>query len=179
MYDNFPESMRGYYQQMFAWCDERPNVKLIPPSTQKELRELMAQSAAYVYPTQFEEVSCIIARECIEQRLPMITTSVGALPETLGDCGVFYYGEPPVDDDDGRFVSGFASFVRGFLTAPGRVSEIERAMKKRDDLYWDKVADQWLSWTGVSYENLLSRALSLYQDSDVIPAKVLIEPARQ
>jgi SAM-dependent methyltransferase len=64
-----------------------PNVRFIGGQSNHTLRQIIRESAAYIYPTQFEETSCILARECIEQQTPFLTTSIGALPETLGDCG--------------------------------------------------------------------------------------------
>jgi glycosyltransferase involved in cell wall biosynthesis len=67
MYEHFPEHMRGYYEQIMARMKAMPNVRFVGGKPNHELRRMIADSAAYIYPTQFEETSCILARECIEQ----------------------------------------------------------------------------------------------------------------
>jgi UDP-glucose:(glucosyl)LPS alpha-1,2-glucosyltransferase len=90
MYDHFPEHMRDYYNKIMARMREMPNVEFLGPKPQAELRQIIRDSAAYIYPTQFEETSCILAREAVEQGTPFLTTKVGALPETLGPCGIYF-----------------------------------------------------------------------------------------
>jgi glycosyltransferase involved in cell wall biosynthesis len=65
MYDHFPEEMRPFYEWCFKRIEELPNVELVGNLPQQQMRQLLADSAAYIYPTQFEETSCILARECM------------------------------------------------------------------------------------------------------------------
>ncbi len=177
MYDNYPEHMMQYYHQMWKWAEALPNVTLLGPKTQLELRQLMRGTWAYIYPTAFEEVSCIIAREAMEQGLPFITTTVGALPETLGDCGIFY----DVKKEDvgiGGFFDKFAELVentwehRDNPEAAYKVATDNCA--KRADLYWDQVAKQWLAWAEPHVPSDYSLISSLMKDSDIIPARAYI-----
>ena len=147
MYEHFPEHMRGYYEQIFARMKAMPNVEFIGGKSNRELRNLIAQSAAYIYPTQFEETSCILARECIEQRTPFLTTSVGALPETLQSCGIYFedwlhangLNEPDRNTID--WCKLFAIFFRETMQRQDVISKSLAAMEERSDLYWDGVAD--------------------------------------
>lgn len=176
MYDHFPEDMKGYYQQIFARMKAMPNVEFIGPQPQSQLRQIMAEATAYIYPTQFEETSCIIAREAIEQRLPFLTTKVGALPETLGDCGIYFedwlneFGiEAPKAGSDG-WNRLFAEFVRDTLERSNLTQRTTQRMAHRDDLYWDDVAVKMIENSKPYPVTDFSRAWSLIQDGDVIPA---------
>lgn len=172
MYDNFPQHMQGYYNQLFAWAEALPNVEILRPHKQDELRALIAQSEAYIYPTDFEETSCMLARECIEQRTPMVTTNRGALPETLGKAGLFVvddhikYG---TDEWCATFADGFRILLNG-----NRIDQIS-AMLGRKDLYWDEVAEQWETWAQPNVPTLFSQVWSLVEDSDIIPAIALLD----
>lgn len=178
MYANYPDAM----QQFYEWCNYHinrlPNADLPEELNQQQMRQRLAEVQAYVYPTQFEETSCLIARECIEQRTPFLTTRVGALPETLGNCGVFFEDwlewkelEQP-EPGCPAWCKLFADFVRDCLEGPWQ-KEVEQAvanMEKRDDLYWEGVADMMLERADPAPVSIFSRAWSLIEDGAVIPA---------
>jgi glycosyltransferase involved in cell wall biosynthesis/2-polyprenyl-3-methyl-5-hydroxy-6-metoxy-1,4-benzoquinol methylase len=169
MYDNYPEHMMDFYYHLWNLCNELPNVELLGAKTQLELRQLMASTEAYIYPTEFEEVSCILAREAIEQKLPFITRDVGALKETLGDCGVFV--------DDGELEIGSEEWCQNFADQVKSADQdkLKENMKKRIDLYWDGVAKQFMDLATPKKPSHFSIVHSLIQDSDVIPAVAYLE----
>jgi 2-polyprenyl-3-methyl-5-hydroxy-6-metoxy-1,4-benzoquinol methylase len=184
MYEHFPEHMRAYYESIMARMKEMPNVRFLGGLTQPALREWMQNVEAYIYPTQFEETSCIIARECIERRTPFLTTREGALPETLGDCGIFYedwvmsYGAmdvvPGVVGSEG-WRKSFANFVRMTLEHPASpIVDKQARMSERTDLYWDGVAEMMERHAAPRPVTPFSRAWSLLQDGDVIAAKAIL-----
>lgn len=148
MYEHFPEHMRGYYEQIFRRMKEMPNVEFVGGKSNHELRQMIADSAAYIYPTQFEETSCILARECIEQATPFLTTRVGALPETLGDSGLYFedwlsangISDPPSQGTPG-WCKLFSYFFRETMNSPAILKNETLAMEMRNDLYWDGVAE--------------------------------------
>lgn len=172
MYDNFPPHMEAYYTQLFQWAGQLPNVEILPPHTQGQLRQLIADSTAYIYPTNFEETSCMLARECIEQGTPMITTRKGALPETLGACGLFIGGIHAYGTDD--WCQMFAKSVRLYFQNEGHIETVIDNMATRKDLYWDQVATDWVSWAQPTDVTPFSHAWSLLEDSDVIAALAYI-----
>ncbi len=176
MYDNFPPHMADFYGQLFSWANALPNVEILPPSKQDELRLLIRTSAAYVYPTDFEETSCMLARECIEQKTPMITTMKGALPETLGDCGVFFRSFNEFGSD--QWCEEYAAFVRSALSPEilyDPMAELAANCAKRADLYWDGVAEQWEALAATREVQAYSRAWSLVEDSDIIAAEAFLQ----
>ena len=169
MYDNFPEHMKQYYDSLFQMCKDLPNVELIGGKTQKQLRQIMKQAAAYVYPTTFEEVSCILARECIEQKLPIIYTPVGALPETIVDCGHKVVWDIK-DIGSDNFCGHFADQVRRVVFDKGYNEALQRRCLERKDLYWAPVAEDWESRFLAPSPSPYSQAKSLMMDGDVFAA---------
>ena len=191
MYAHFPEHMKPLYD----FCQQRiaalPNVEYIGSLTQSQMRNAIAESSAYVYPTMFEETSCILARECIETFTPMLTNEVGALPETLGECGFFLedfrieqfenrYTKPSLEWNTDEYCEAFANMIRWWHSdrAVHRHARRFAAMQARHDkgdLYWDGVAKAAVARVGVyASESLFSRAWSLVRDGDVIPAIALL-----
>lgn len=186
-YDNPNHKLDGLYQYLFSRVQELPNVESPAVLKQGQMRQRLRECEAYIYPTQFEETSCILARECIETKTPILTTREGALPETLKDCGL-YYEDWRVEMDRVEYEKGspewcasFADFVQWALrTDEGqeRVQKCVEAMALRKDLYWDGPARKMIRRGKIRGRvRRYSRALSLYEDGDVIACKALLDEA--
>lgn len=188
MYDHFPEHMRPLYEWCMRRAQEMPNVDFIGSLRQADMRREIARSSAYVYPTMFEETSCILARECIEQGVPFLTGKVGALPETLGDCGVFIEDfriekfanradKPSLAWNSDEYCDTFARMVRFVIEgeSSSRQDCID-AMAERDDLYWEDVAEAMIARVkSRRTENSFSIVKSLVEDGDAIAALYLVD----
>lgn len=172
MYDNFPDHMRDYYGQLFSWAQALPNVEIMGSLTQLQLRTLMGASGGYIYPTNFEETSCIIAQEALEQNCVFMTTAKGALAETLKGQGRIFDADCEWGTDD--FCEKFAEFVRETMSgAPEIQATINQVWVPR---YWSDAA---LEVESAAFPFLHSRDFStvwsLIEDSDVIPAIAYLE----
>lgn len=179
MYEHFPEHMREYYEAIFARMRAMPNVRFVGGKPNRELRQMIGTSAAYIYPTQFEETSCILARECIEQGTPFITTSVGALPETLGECGIYFedwlHQQGITEPERGTpgWCKLFATFFRETMENEPKLQYVESRMVSRTDLYWDGVAAMAEPHLYAADAGQFSRIWSLLQDGDAVAALAL------
>lgn len=98
-YDNVTEHMRGYYEYLFNRCMELPNVTLLGNLTKSQLADLQKMASLHVYPTAFEETSCITAMECAAAHLPMITTDMGNLA-TFAEYHEGMFFVPNIDNDE-------------------------------------------------------------------------------
>lgn len=189
MYGHAPDHMKPFYDWCWQRIEQLPNVEFMGNLKQPQMRREIAQAAAYVYPTAFEETSCILARECIETGTTMLTCREGALPETLGECGFFLedftindfpnrYQKPKLEWNSDAFNRAFAAMVRWYLGPRGEGYKATREanMKARTDLYWDDVATAMVARVGVhTTKSVLSRAWSLVRDGDVIPAYAFLK----
>jgi 2-polyprenyl-3-methyl-5-hydroxy-6-metoxy-1,4-benzoquinol methylase/glycosyltransferase involved in cell wall biosynthesis len=86
-YDNTIPHMAEFYTQLKLWAQVLPNVTYINPLTKQELALLQKKCDLLIYPTEFEEVSCITAMEAQCAGLPMLTSDCAALPETCEKSG--------------------------------------------------------------------------------------------
>jgi glycosyltransferase involved in cell wall biosynthesis/SAM-dependent methyltransferase len=176
MYAHYPEHMKAFYEYIFSRMRALPNVEFVGGKPNGELRQIIADSAAYIYPTQFEETSCILARECIERGTPFFTTSVGALPETLGNEGIYFeqylhsMGVTEPERGSPGWCQLFAMFVRDGLKRESGLVALSEQMARRTDLYWDGVAEIVEPHLKPQEGTAFSRLWSLLQDGDVIPA---------
>jgi glycosyltransferase involved in cell wall biosynthesis/SAM-dependent methyltransferase len=130
-YDNQPDHTRGYYEGVMARVKKMPNARVIGHLGKVELARLQESHDLMVYPSTFEETSCISAIEAQCAGLPFLGSAVGALSETCGDEGgarLLPLIEGRADED--AFVEFLAgvdgetlSVMRdGQLAAAGRVS---------------------------------------------------------
>lgn len=149
-YENTTEQMRPYYEYLWSRCDQLPNVTNMGSLGKADLNRLLAKSMLYVYPTQFEDTSCIAVLEAQAAGTPVITSEIAALPETLKDAGAVLIKHK---DSFDRFK--FARKVESILNDESRWQSLhKKALAKRQT--WEDAAKQW---TDVFTEILLSKSV--------------------
>lgn len=88
-YENPVAHMEPMYAEVYGRARSMDNVTLLGALSKPKLAALQKRCDLLLYPTEFEEVSCITAMEAMHAGLPMLTSAVGALPETCGtEAGV-------------------------------------------------------------------------------------------
>ena len=102
-YDNTTPELAELYQHLWNQCRELPNVELVDSQGKEDLAKLFKGAWLHVYPTTFEEVSCISVMEAQCAGTPVVASPAGALPETLKDAGVVFVGEPKKKPNVGEF----------------------------------------------------------------------------
>lgn len=140
-YDNRVPQMSEYYEQLYARIEELPNCTNLGSLTKQQLADVMRQCDAQVYPTEFEEVSCITAMETMAAGLPFISSECAALPETCGtDPGCILIPLKDGKADEDLFVD--------FITKDLMVESISKAFKefqleKAKQYTWARTAEQF------------------------------------
>lgn len=114
-YDNTTDAMRGYYDQLRSWADALPNVSHVGSLDKVTLAELQKASDLLIYPTKFEEVSCITAMEAMHAGLPLLTTDAAALPETTAGTGTHRIALVNGEVDENGFVDWLVDTFGGAL----------------------------------------------------------------
>jgi len=142
-YDNTTEQMKPYYEALWARCNALPNVRIVGSLTKNQLYDLYSRSWLYVYPTDFEEISCISAMEAMACGLPFITTPTAALVETLDkDAAIFIDGPAASPECQKRFVDK----IKTLAASPETMKKMSVAgYKKAASISWIPVAEQIVS----------------------------------
>jgi FkbM family methyltransferase len=84
------------YQHLYDKCNELPGVVYRGSIPNEELRAELPTFDILAYPCTFEETSCIAVIEALCAGLRVITSSLGALPETTeGWADVYSYRKDP------------------------------------------------------------------------------------
>jgi len=86
-YQNTVEHMVDFYRELEAMAARLPNVTNLGALSKIDLAAVQQKCDMLVYPTEFEEVSCITAMEAMAAGLPFLSSEHAALPETCKDSG--------------------------------------------------------------------------------------------
>ncbi len=186
-YDNPVEHMREFYGSIAAKIDAEPRIHHGGHLTKAALYETYAQAGVYVYPTpsptqkDFREISCITAMECQAAGLPIVTSAIGALPETIAHNAGEFFG--PLDGTiDEAYVNGFVDAIIRYATVDEvfeRASKAGRAHAK--SLGWDALAKEWtahiLDRIAEQNDDPVRLAHHFYRRSDIFAAEAALELA--
>lgn len=145
-YDNTVREMEAFYNQCYSKIAEYQQqgykIKHVGALTKVDLYKLYQESKLFVYPTQFEEISCITAMETQMNGLPMVTTHTAALPETLGkDSGVLLKGDIKTEKVQKKFVKTVIDLIQENSLDWTRMQKAGIENAKQYD--WNLVAEQW------------------------------------
>lgn len=164
-YDNVVPQMTGYYEFLFNRCAELPNVTVLGHLTKQELADVQRQCDLCIYPTSFEETSCITAMECMAAGLPLLSSRVGALPETAMNCGAVLVDTLENDEDyrgmelrvDGKAdIGAFVSCITTFVVL-GNTKLQDEQLTEAPNFAWS-----------VSAEMLMGHVWNILNDSRTI-----------
>ena len=168
-YANTVPKMEGYYAYLADLCsNSKWTITDYGALSKRDLATLMLESDVLVYPTQFEEVSCITAMEAMAAGLPMITCPAGALPETCKGAGVVMVDHLPDGSVDCK---SFAEKLRKLLSSDAR-RNVLREQQLAIDNSWVHVVNNIENtiddvFDGVTDEQRLAQLLN---NSDVYAA---------
>jgi glycosyltransferase involved in cell wall biosynthesis/2-polyprenyl-3-methyl-5-hydroxy-6-metoxy-1,4-benzoquinol methylase len=181
-YDNTVPEMRSFYDSIHAKIKEymmrRKPIKWLGPLSKKDLYQNYQKAMLYVYPTNFEEISCIIAMECMACGLPMIGTKLAALPETLDlGAGILING----DAKSKKYQQEFVNTVLDLLNDQSKLRSLREAGIKTAQRYlWSDLAKDWEEHFYGLFEqrsaNKKTLAKHFYRNEDIMALKHLDIP---
>jgi glycosyltransferase involved in cell wall biosynthesis len=143
------------FSALYELARSLPGVENIGPIGQTELSESMSRADILAYPCTFRETSCISVMESLAAGLLVMTTSLGALPETTS--GYSRMTEPP-DPTERANIAMFATryahttidWYKDAMTDPvGTRNKLESQAKffKASNTWANRAAD-WEVWLG-------------------------------
>ena len=87
--DAFKKQQDEQFQPLYEQAKELPNVNYIGYKPNEYILEHMTDYDLYVYPSIFEETSCVSALEALAAGVHVITNNFGALYETCAEWPVY------------------------------------------------------------------------------------------
>jgi glycosyltransferase involved in cell wall biosynthesis/2-polyprenyl-3-methyl-5-hydroxy-6-metoxy-1,4-benzoquinol methylase len=145
-YDNTLPVVADMYRQLDEHAKALPNVTIIGALTKPQLAELQRKADLLLYPTEFDEVSCITAMEAMHAGLPMLSSDCGALPETCKDAGVTLIPLKDGKADEDAFVAQLLAYFGDAHKYPPELHEMrEMQLAAALTRTWSVAADKLLS----------------------------------
>ena len=83
--EKFHREHKNNYEHLWLKAKSQSRVTLHGYKTNTEVRKALMDSHIYVYPSTYEETSCLSALEAAMAGCLLLVTNFGALYETLGD----------------------------------------------------------------------------------------------
>lgn len=136
------------YADLHQKCLSLEGVDYAGPVSQPELAGWLSEAAALAYPSTYPETSCIAALEAMAMGATVITTRLGALPETLAGHGVLVDFVHRPDLLAANFASAVVSTLKAqrLLPAPAAARRAVQVAYVRENYLWANRAREWESW---------------------------------
>jgi glycosyltransferase involved in cell wall biosynthesis len=136
------------YAPLYARCRETPGINYRGSVSQSVLAKELAGVSVLAYPNTFAETSCIAVMEALAAGLLVVTSDLGALPET---CGGWARVVPPITPDRPAeqfamdFARTLANAVRDWKSDHGGLvrKRFEQAKAINATCTWDVRASEW------------------------------------
>jgi glycosyltransferase involved in cell wall biosynthesis len=101
------DERRDIHAPLYNQCRQTPGVRYMGSVAQPELAKGLKRASILAYPSTFAETSCIAVMEAMAAGLMVVTTDLGALPETTRGFAALL---PPLNG-----AATVLEFARGFL----------------------------------------------------------------
>ena len=127
-----------HFARIRAVLEKLPGCTVHGNVLQSKLAREYMKSGIFFYPNTFYEMSCITALEAQAAGCPIVTSALGALPETVGDAGITIQGPPGTPD----YTAAFASACEKILTDENLWNQYSENGKRRvrEKFTWELAA---------------------------------------
>lgn len=135
------------YTDLYHRCAQTEGVDYIGAVSQAELATRLRGVTALAYLNRFAETSCISVMEALAAGCMVVSSRLGALPET----GMGLAHLMPVPSDPGEHAALYAHNMSNALTSYGDTETSERRLRAQVDRLnatasWATRADAWMAW---------------------------------
>jgi glycosyltransferase involved in cell wall biosynthesis len=132
------------YEFLYEWCERLPNVVYRGSIPNEELRKEISEFDILAYPNTFEETSCISVIEALSAGLRVITSDLGALPETTEGWARMY----PYIENREKHAEVFSKILHEEIEIfrSGKLNEqlILQSKIYGEKWHWDNRINDWL-----------------------------------
>lgn len=134
------------YKDLYDACKTLPNVVYRGSIPNEELRKELLHFDILAYPNTFEETSCIAVIEALSSGLRVVTSSLGALPETTEGWAKMY----PFYPNKEIHAQKFAEILKYEIELMSR-GKLNRHLQLQANFYkhkwsWENRIDEWIEF---------------------------------
>lgn len=133
----------GVYDELFNKARETKGVNYMGYASNKDIRKALQSAHIFSYPSIFEETACLSMIEAGAAGCNLVTTDLGALPET----GSMYAKMVPIKSQDNQIIESFAELLNHTIDNYWS-HENQRLIREQSDFYnryydWELRAKEW------------------------------------
>jgi len=143
---NFYDQNDHEYKELYDQAEKLPNVNYIGYKSNDYIKENLKNYNMYVYPSIFEETSCISLLECMAAGLYCITTDLGALYETGAEFPMYI----PFDNNNRALAQKFGFGIEEAAKSVHhkQIQDHLDSQSRYAHIYynWNKIAMQWTTF---------------------------------
>lgn len=144
---------------------KQPGVTLVGTLPQLALAQRLEQCRILAYPNHYAETFCIAAIEAQAAGCVVVTSQLGALPQTVGDGGICI----PGGANSAAFQDAFVDACVVLLTDDDRWQALSNAARERaaKDYTWAVVARQWeaIVRNGLSFDPAVVERVAVHLEA--------------
>jgi len=129
--DAFQKDNDKTYQPLYDKCKELPNVNYKGYCGHKELLGKLHEYDVSAHPSIWEETFCISAMEALAAGLVLITTDLGAIPETCAEFPIYVPYTKDHDNLTTRFTAGIQAIKGMFKNDINDVLDFQKNYYKK------------------------------------------------
>jgi len=138
----------SHYGSLYRQCREMEGVEYIGSLPQPELARELQSVMVLAYPNTFAETSCISVMEAMASGCAIVTSELGALPETTAGFARLISIEGGWEAYKNRFV---AEIVQVLTNTAKNSTAVETHLKQQVEYVqrqcnWSVRAQQWIQW---------------------------------
>lgn len=141
--EHFEKITKGQFDWLFDHARNQKNVNFYEYQPNDVVRNCVQQAHIFPYPSTFEETSCLSAIEAASAGCRILTTNLGALPETCNDWADYIPHGPNRDVLANRFAVELEKTVNTYWT-----DQVQEHLKNQSRHYhqywsWQRRAQEW------------------------------------
>jgi len=141
--DAFEESEKGKFDALFEKCKSTANVNFKGYGLNEQIRQALKDTHIYVYPSIFEETSCLAVIEAMSAGCHVVTTNYGALPETCGEFATMIEFDSSVSNLIERYADTLNSVLDNYKNNLYK-EDLELQTKYYEKYYsWNTRIEEW------------------------------------
>ena len=176
------------YAALYERCRETEGVEYVGSIAQPKLADALKAVSILAYPNTFAETSCIAVMEAMASGCWIVTSDLGALPETTAGFARLIPMNGNLAEYQQRFIDAVVDVAECHLTRP-RESELhlQQQVSYVNQAYrWSERAKEWIAWletlvdpemkrstNHAVIEQLQQRATKFFQQQDYVQATAI------
>jgi glycosyltransferase involved in cell wall biosynthesis len=148
VYQESSASDQAMYGSLYQRCRQTPGIEYVGSIPQPLLAREMRSVSVLAYPNIFPETFCIAALEAMASGCGIVTSALGALPETTAGFARLI----SVEQDSASYLREFVANTVAVLQEMQRADATAEEKARRQVVYiqqnatWDVRAREWTKW---------------------------------